>query len=274
MSEYKSEKAFTRNQLRKLVYEEVYMNNDMTIDNYNPNTGYQLNYPQFFSSNPSQDKSIAPRRIQVSPSSHQFRLCISYKDAALQVHSTNTYFLVDVLQDNTTQEILNFIRENSVCQDGETTFALRSLYDKMTGELSFMAYDITNMQQVDFRFMCPSFDDYAGFWMFLNQINVPFANIQLDQNYTQNSLDYTMMYSISNVWNRETLYVHSSFSNSQHHYLCLSNEFWEKPSKLFYGNVNDNAFYIYFTTDGVNKIIPYYANKLLELSFVLRTNQL
>ena len=66
MSDYKSEKAFTKNQLKKLVYEEVYMNNDMTINNYNPNTGYQLNYPQFFSSNPSQDKSIAPRRIQVS----------------------------------------------------------------------------------------------------------------------------------------------------------------------------------------------------------------
>ena len=127
MSEYKSEKAFTRNQLRKLVYEEVYMNNDMTINNYNPNTGYQLNYPQFFSSNPSQDKSIAPRRIQVSPSSHQFRLCISYKDAALQVHSTNAYFLVDVLQDNTTQEILNFIRESSVCQDGGSTLLTHSL---------------------------------------------------------------------------------------------------------------------------------------------------
>ena len=274
MSEYKSEKQFTKSQIKKLVYEEVYFNNDMTINNYNPYTGYQLQYPQFFSTNPSQDKSIAPRRIQITPSSHQFRLCISFRDAAAQEHSTNIFFLVDVLQGNTTQEILNFIRENSVCQDGGATYALRSVYDKMTGDLEFQAYNITNMQPVEFKFMCPSYDDYMRFWEFLNQIGDPFSNLQIDQNYTANSLIYTFQYQLNNVWNREILYVHSSFSNSQYHYLCLSSEFWEKPSKLFYGNVNDNAFYIYFTTDGVHKIIPYYANKLIELSFVLRTNEL
>ena len=179
-----------------------------------------------------------------------------------------------VVQDNSTQEILNYIREQSLCNDNGTVYGLRSVYDKTTGKLMFQAFNVTNLQFVDFRFMCPSYDDYAGFWMFLNQINQPFDDLKLNNNYQVNSMDYVQIYSLNNVWNRETLYVHSSFSNSQHHYLCLSNEFWDRPSKLFYGNVNDNAFYIYFSTDGVNKIVPYYANKLIELSFVLRTQEL
>ena len=79
-------------------------------------------------------------------------------------------------------------------------------------------------------------------------------------------------FNLTNVWNRTPLYVHASFSDSKNHYVCMTNDYWEKPSKLFYDNVHGLEFTIYFTTDGVNKIIPYYANKLLELSFILRTN--
>ena len=53
--------------------------------------------------------------------------------------------------------------------------------------------------------MCPSFDDYVGLWMFLNQINVLFADLQVDQNYTQKSLDYRMMDSLNSICNKETL---------------------------------------------------------------------
>lgn len=274
MSNYKTEAQFTNRQSTKLVYEEVYFNKDMTISNYNYNSGYELRYPQFFTANPSQDKSIAPRRVEVIPSAHQFRLCISFRDEEGQEHSTNQFFLIDALQGNTTQEILNLIRENSICTNNGITYGLRSIYDKTTGQLHFEGVDITNLKAVEFRFMCPSKDDYNHFWMFLNQIGEPFTNIAINNYYKQDSLIYLYSYELNNVWNRESLYVHTSFSNSQHHYMCLSTDYWEKPSKLFYGNVNDNAFFIYFTTDGVNKIIPYYANKLVELSFVLRTQYL
>ena len=273
MGDFKTERQFTTRQ-QKLIYEEVYFNNDMVINNYNPLTGYELKYPQFFTANPSQDKSIAPRRIKITPSAHQFRLCISFRDAQGQEHSNNNYFLVDILQDNSTQEILNYIREQSLVNDNGTVYGLRSVYDKTTGKLTFEAYNVTNMQQVFFKIKCPSYDDYKGFWEFLNQIEDPFDGLKADNNYNSNSMIYVAQYFLFNVWNRETLYVHASFSNSQYRYLCLSNEFWEKPTKIFYGNVNDNAFYVYFTTDGVNKIVPYYANKLIELSFVLRTQEL
>ena len=270
---YRTEKQFTTRQ-QKLIYEEVYFNKDMVVENYDQLSGYQLRYPQFFTANPSQDKSIAPRRVKITPSAHQFRLCISFRDAMSAEHSNNNYFLVDILQDNTMQEILNYIREQSLCDDGGTVYGLRSVYEKTTGVLEFQGIDVTNQQPVDFRIMCPSIDDYRAFWEFLNQIGNPFNSITTNQNYQHDSLSFVRQLKLSNVWNRETLYVHTSFSSSQHHYMCLSNEFWERPTKLFYGNVNDNAFYVYFTTDGVNKIVPYYANKLIELSFVLRTQEL
>lgn len=272
---YRTEKQFTSRQ-RKLIYEEVYFNNNMTIANYDPLTGYQLKFPQFFTANPSQDKSVAPRRVQIIPSSHQFRLNVTFRDAAAQQHGNNVYFLVDILKDNSTQEILSYIRESSICVDNGVTYALRSVYNKITGQLTFQGVDLTNMQQVEFRFSCPSIDDYLQFWFFLNQIGIPFRSLLLNPNQplAPNCLDFTAEYTLENVWNRDVLYVHTSFSSSQHHYMCLSNEFWEKPSKIFYCNINDNAFYVYYTTDGSQKIVPYHANKLIELSFVLRTQEL
>ena len=55
--DFKTERQFTTRQ-QKLIYEEVYFNNDMTINNYNPLTGYELKYPQFFTANPSQEIKV------------------------------------------------------------------------------------------------------------------------------------------------------------------------------------------------------------------------
>ena len=132
--DFKTERQFTTRQ-QKLIYEEVYFNNDMTINNYNPLTGYELKYPQFFTANPSQDKSIAPRRVKITPSAHQFRLCISYRDDQGQEYSNNNFFLVDILQDNSTQEILNYIREQSLCNDNGTVYGLRSARQFYSGNI-------------------------------------------------------------------------------------------------------------------------------------------
>ena len=75
-------------------------------------------------------------------------------------------------------------------------------------------------------------------------------------------------------WNRTPLYFHASFSDSKHHYVCKTNDYWEKPAKLFYDNVNGLEFTVYFTTDGVHKIVPRWGEILLELSFILRTQNL
>ena len=79
---------------------------------------------------------------------------------------------------------------------------------------------------------------------------------------------------LENVWNRDQLYLHASFSNSKRHYLCFSNEVWERPSKIYFDNTYGSEFSVYYTTDGIHRLDPLYAHKLIELSFVLRTSTL
>ena len=75
---------------------------------------------------------------------------------------------------------------------------------------------------------------------------------------------------LCNVWSREPLYVHASFSSSKKHYLCRTGDFWFKPSKYYYDNITNDEFDIFFTTDGTHWIIPYDAVKIIELCFILR----
>ena len=268
---YPTERQLTTRQ-NKHVFEEVYFSDNMTESNHNSTTGYLLKYPQQFSVNPSAEKSIAPRRVNITPSAVKFSLAIEYQ-TGVNAFQTTQYHVYDITPQNTTQEMLYEICNNSLLQNQQagTRFAIVPTYDRIKGTLTITAVD-TNGANIPFRFCLVNYDDYVGCWHFLNQPGIPFANLVGDNNYDNNSTILVNQYSFNNVWNRDLLYVHTSFSNSQRHYLCLSNEFWDKPSKLFFDNIHGNEFYLYFTTDGTNRIIPWYANKLLELSFILRTS--
>ena len=47
---YRTEKQLTTKQ-NKVIYEEVYFNSNMTIENFNDNSGFLLTYPNKFSQN-------------------------------------------------------------------------------------------------------------------------------------------------------------------------------------------------------------------------------
>ena len=268
---YRTEKQLTTRQTKR-VFEEVYFSENMTESNHNSTTGYLLKYPQQFAVNPSAEKSIAPRRVNITPSAMKFSLAIEYQTGQ-QALQTTPYKIYDITPENTVQEILYEICNDSLLQNQQlgTRYAIVPTYDRIKGTLSITAID-TNGANIPFRFCLVNYDDYSAFWQFLNQPGIPFANLVADNNYNSNSTVLVNQYYFNNVWNRDLLYVHTSFSNSQKHYMCLCNEFWDKPSKLFFDNIHGSEFYLYFTTDGTNKITPWYANKLIELSFILRTS--
>ena len=252
---FTSEKQFTQ-RASNIVYEEVYFNSNMSENNYDNATGYKLKYPELFSANNSQDKCIAPRKVNIKPSAHQLRFSFVLDPG----YDNKASIAIDVTPYNTMQEVLNEIK-NQVADQNNGLYEMQYVYDTMTGLLSISFVD-ENDEIVEFKF---EFTEVGNIelWKFFNQPGLP-----------QLPTEYTDSFGLSNVWNRDYLYVHASFSNSRYHYLCTTNEFWESPSKLFYDNVFGYDFYIYFTTDGITKIIPYYANKLIELSFVLRKERL
>ena len=250
---FTSEKQFTQ-RASNIVYEEVYFNSDMTENNYDNSTGYRLKYPELFSANNSQDKCIAPRKVNVKPSANQLKFTFVLDS----FYNKNANIAIDVTPYNTMQEVLNEMK-NQISSQNNGLYQMQYIYNTMSGILVISFID-ENDELVEFKFEFTEVGNDGDLWEFFNQPGLP-------QFPTANYVDSI---ALSNVWNRDYLYVHASFSNSKYHYLCTTNDNWEYPTKLFYDNVFGYDFYIYFTTDGITKIIPYYANKLIELSFVLR----
>ena len=275
---YRSEKQLTTKQAKK-TYEEVYFEGDFDLSRYNDNSGFLLTYPNKFSQNPSQDKSIGMRRIDVIPDSHFLYLAAEFLDGE-QIIRTQMY-RGEYVSGNSLQEILVDISNNLTHKnnDGTIIHHLGYTYDALKGSLSLYGVKIDGhqdlIQRVQVRLVCLTHDDYLRLWSILNQLSdTPFDGYLQDNNFNEDSLAFVDEYRFTNAWNRTPLYFHASFSDSKHHYVCKTNDYWEKPAKLFYDNVNGLEFTVYFTTDGVHKIVPRWGEILLELSFILRTQAL
>ena len=275
---YRTEKQLTTKQNKK-IYEEVYFENDFHLSNYKETSGFLLTYPNKFSQNLSQDKSIGIRRIDLDPGSHFLYIAVEFQDGQQTI--TTPFYRGEYQSNNSLQEILVDLSNNLIYknQDGTIIYKISYIYKPDEGVLKLYSVKIdgqqNQIQQLPFRFVCFTHDDYLRLWSLLNQLNgKPFEGYLQDEDYDIDSLTFVNEYNFINVWNRTPLYFHASFSDSKYHYVCKTNDYWEKPAKLFYDNVNGLEFNVYFTTDGIHKIIPNWSNKLLELSFILRTQDL
>ena len=268
--EYKRESQFTSH-ASKRVFEEVYIDEDMPNERANSSNGsYMLRVPELFASDLSQEKAISPRRIMCEPKSHTFLLEVRYYEwsgTQIGASAPNSFSFTG---ENSLEDCLHHMREELTYTKNDRTCQLNYTYDKITGNLKLWAFD-NNGNRVKFRLECLNYDDYNSFWHLLNQTGNPFGSTENDHSqYDIDVLGVVEEYQLSNVWNREPLYVHATFSSSKRHYLCRTGDFWFKPSKYYYDNLTNNEFYIYFTTDGSHFIIPYDAVKVIELCFILR----
>ena len=272
---FKTEAQFTKN-ASKRVFEEVYTNEDM-IENKLSYGNYRLDVPQMFASNPSQEKAISIRRAICEPNKHRFTMRASYIDIqGMPIDSNIKTFTVRSNDDiNTTlHNICDLLKKEQKDETGTVTESYRIVFDynKSTGELTLAAQEEeSGTFPVPFRFEFQAYKDCSEFWNLLNQTGKPF-DIGCDpEDFDYDAIEYTQIaLTFSNVWSRRPLFVHASFSNSKKHYLCRTGDFWFKPSKYYYDNINQNNFEIFFTTDGTNRIIPYDAVKIIELCFILK----
>ena len=269
--EYKRESQFTSH-ASKRVFEEVYIDEDMPNERANTSNGsYMLRVPELFASDLSQEKAISPRRIMCEPKSHTFLLAATYYPLdSIVPNGTTPYMSFNFTSANSLEDSLNYIRTQLIFTDENNHCSLNYSFDKINGILKIWAVDVLG-NPLRFRFECLNYDGYDSFWHLLNQTGNPFNVASSDHSqYTPNILNAVAEIQLTNVWSREPLYVHATFSSSKRHYLCRTGDFWFKPSKYYYDNLTNNEFYIYFTTDGSHFIIPYDAVKVIELCFILR----
>ena len=264
---FPKENQFT-NHASKRVFEECYINDDFNNVNLNPNEGYLLKVPEMFAANLSQEKAISPRRMVCQPLPHSFTVRIHYMDQLNNDLGISNYISYDFTEQNDLLECLNAMRNQFIITSNGHTYEFKYSFNKINGILILTAND-ENGAALYFRFECPDFDNYNELWKLFNQTDSPFF-IPSNNAFDENACNYALIQQYSNVWDRNNLYVHVSFSSSKRNYLCMTNDFWFKPSKYYYDNVNSNEFYIWFSSDGTHKITPFYSIKILELAFILR----
>ena len=72
----------------------------------------------------------------------------------------------------------------------------------------------------------------------------------------------------NNVWDRVSLQFHASFSNNKRNFIGLNNDFYTSPSIFYDAPTNASDFWVKFTTDGRNQILPRYCRFYIGISFV------
>jgi hypothetical protein len=251
---YKTEKQFENN-ASKLTIEETFMNIDSPDTSFDPYIGYRFHYPIQFTSNPSNQKMIGLRSLNITPSSHSFVLTLDIEN------ETEVVWSMSITDENNLQEILESLR-NLFLQQG---YDFLYNYNNNTGTLILSCKESVNGTDTNFKFTTIIQENTNEFLRFLNQ------EINADNRAILNN--YSLTKTFYNVWDRRTLYFHSSFSNSNRGIIGRNNDFWTTPNKRYIFRDNTNDFYIFFTTNGVNRIFPYHCNFYLELSFIINYNK-
>ena len=104
---YRTENQFNTT-ASELAIEEVYTNLDIEPnDLYIPNEGFTFRYPQRWLNDPSQNKAIGLRRLNITPPRLTFKLKFTY---ILDDTEKDLFQIIDVLPGNNVSEILTYIR--------------------------------------------------------------------------------------------------------------------------------------------------------------------
>ena len=247
------------------TFDEIYTNYDVSVsDEYLAQTGYPFDYPTRWLNDPSQNKRIAIRRSEVTPTIHSFTLKI--------IAETDEYYekmtTIDVTHEDTLIKVLNFICASFTYTDEENTATggLAYEYNAKTNDLMLYFVDLYG-GYANFKIEGGKADEHGlsnelnDFLKFLNQ---PVNGI------TRNNL--TLMSNekvFHEVWSRDRLYFHASFSTSRRRFIGKSGDFYQNLTLLYPPPTNESTFYIRFTSNGMNNILIRHCEFDVQLCFIV-----
>ena len=243
----------------QMFIEENYTNLDIeSRDNYN----MVFKYPQRWIESPSQNKVVGIRRLNIIPTPHVYKLTfhVVKPSSVTGTGPRDRYITFNITQDNNLHEVLTHI-----CNDlsnGFGNYKFDYVYDnsgKLTLKCTYES-DATAATPVNFSIYSENDKDIEEFLKFLNQeVNDTNKSIL-----TTNSNNKTF----NNVWDREYLEFHASFSDSKRGFIGINKDFYYKPSIIYPSPTNEFTFSIRFTTDGKNNINILYSRFIIQLTFI------
>ena len=263
---FKNENQFSRT-ASQLSIDEAYTNFDIDNDEIvSAREGYTFKYPQRWLSDPSLNKAIGIRRLNIIPTSHTFTLTLSVTKPGAGASPKPRTLHVRVMRSNTTEEILSYICEQfTAMYNSDNKYTLTyTLNDD--GSLNFECYLIkSDVVAYSCEFTLKGGDEEGNsiyeFLRFLNQE----TNATNQQILTRSSKSKKF----DNVWDRSHIEFHASFSDAKYGFIGCNNDFYYKPNVLFNPPTDGPVFKIRFTIDGKKPILPRYCRFIVQLTFIL-----
>lgn len=276
---YRTEKQFN-SRASEYTIEEVYTNNDVEPNDLKiPDVGFAFKYPQRWLNDPSQNKVIGIRRLNIKPTHHIINYRISIKIPG-EDDPFNYNGRVEVLPDNNLLEILNemfnkFMSYSKNVYTDITKHNFMPIYVYRNNTLLISIFDLAKSEsnsqnsQVEFAF----YDTYniTSLGAVDNIDKYPlltFLNQPIDP-----TIDYSKIYKkdhvYNNVWDRDYIQFHASFSDSNKSFIGLRDDFYNKPSVIYKAPNDGSTFHVRFTTNGKTPILPLYCRFIVQLCFIV-----
>lgn len=269
------------------VFEQTYFTNDAIVGNSN----YTFQFPETWTGLPTKKKAVGFRYAKRKVNSYfimfEFKLMATYEDGSGGIATTEQYpngeIKLSVTSENSVDEVVYEITRqmNEIIQKHNKTVTPNSDNNRFqnTEILGICGQSSKNDGSLFVKWITnglsspegkkptinyilnyngiPGFSDcYMNFLKFFNQNST--ASFNINNNYI----------TLTNVWDRKTLYIHSDVVTNTN-YLLMDREgtFYRKPSKLFQYNYNGNVFHIWLSFDGKTKANLLYENVEIALAF-------
>ena len=265
------------------AFDEIYTNFDLSVDEtYTAQQGVPFDYPTRWLNDPSMNKRIAIRRLDITPSSHTFRLRV-------RAHVNETYHVTttDVLGDPQTEEktmewyeksidvtiteydnlnkVLDYIVRSSAYDLGDEHLSgmLEYSYSNSDNILVF-AFLNSKAEETEFQLLSTTEADIVELYEFLRFLNQPlnaesYAMCQAPTQYKR----------FTEVWNRDRMHFHASFSTSRRKFIGKRGDFYHNLTLLYPPPTNESSFYIRFTSNGMKNILLRYCEFDIQLCFIV-----
>ena len=255
------------------AFDEIYTNFDVATiaDEYLADSGYPFSFPTRWLNDPSMNKRIAIRRLDVIPSSHVFWLQItSASDFPFTKDVISKSAKFEITEHDNLIKVLSYICVSlSAYDEKDETKCIRRLsyeYDEKTCQLKLYMRDTTTNKKYYFAFNY-TLDSIKGpdldeFLKFLNLPKHSSSESLLMRASTTEKV-------FNNVWSRDRLYIHSSFSTSHRKYIGKRGDFYQNMNLLYPLPSNESIFHIFFTSDGQKHIPIRHCNFDIQLCFIV-----
>ena len=242
-------------------FDEIYTNFDVSVkEDYLASLGYPFDYPTKWLNDPSMNKRIAIRRLDVLPSSHSFTLTVKadVNESEERITYTSTA-TIDVSYQDSLIKVLNHICNTFSYTIDENKYGLKYEYNINENKLKF---EFINALDQSCAFAIDGeINELDDFIEFLNQGNILFCRSQLQ--------GMTTIKEFNEVWSRDRLYFHASFSTSRRKFIGKQGDFYQNLSLLYPSPTNESTFYIRFSSNGVKNILIRYCEFDIQLCFIV-----